>query len=132
MISYIILLSILSTSIHGEAPDMGSEMPAALPPPKAFDQLPSKVQPAAKMASVVQTAAQMALEISAPEAKQICETTCQQYCPNCTEPVRCDDTQTKCGVKPIDPKMSQCPTDDICVPSHCECKYIMFETYLLS
>ena len=57
------------------------------------------------------------------DAKAYCVEVCNNYCPNCTEPVRCGEGFKKCGEKPIDPHMSQCSTDDICVPDHCECKY---------
>ena len=51
-----------------------------------------------------------------------CEDSCKQYCPNCTEPVRCGPGERKCGEQPIDPEAHQCSTDDICVPAECECK----------
>ena len=54
---------------------------------------------------------------------KICESKCSDYCVNCTEPVRCQAGQKNCGKKPINPLMSQCSTDDICVPENCECKY---------
>ena len=58
------------------------------------------------------------------DAKAYCIEKCEDYCTNCTEPVRCGEGQKKCGEKPIDPQMSQCTPDDICVPEECECKYI--------
>lgn len=57
------------------------------------------------------------------DAKAYCVETCNDYCHNCTEPVRCADGFKKCGEQPIDPQMSQCSTDDICVPEDCDCKY---------
>lgn len=57
------------------------------------------------------------------DPRQICETKCNDYCKNCTEPVRCTVNETKCGTKDIDPEMSQCPVDDICVPKGCLCDY---------
>ena len=57
------------------------------------------------------------------DAKAYCVETCNDYCKNCTEPVRCADGFKKCGEQPIDPQMSQCSTDDICVPEDCDCKY---------
>jgi len=60
----------------------------------------------------------------APEdPREICEKKCEDYCPNCTEPVYCTEEQTWCGKQPIDPDMSQCTTDDICVPKNCLCDY---------
>ena len=56
------------------------------------------------------------------DAKAYCIEKCEDYCTNCTEPVRCGEGQKKCGEKPIDPQMSQCTPDDICVPAECECK----------
>ena len=58
------------------------------------------------------------------DAKAYCIEKCEDYCTNCTEPVRCGEGQRKCGEKPIDPTMSQCSPDDICVPAECECKII--------
>merc|ERR1711963_535408 len=57
------------------------------------------------------------------DAKAYCVEKCEDYCTNCTEPVRCGEGQRKCGEKPIDPTMSQCSPDDICVPAECECDY---------
>ena len=60
------------------------------------------------------------------DAKTFCVNKCESYCVNCTEPARCDlDTEKKCGEKPVDPNMSQCTPDDICVPKNCKCKYII-------
>ena len=57
------------------------------------------------------------------EDKQaLCVEKCEDYCHNCTEPVRCGEGQRKCGEKPLDPQMHQCSPDDICVPEECECK----------
>ena len=61
------------------------------------------------------------------DAKAYCIEKCEDYCTNCTEPVRCGEGEKKCGEKPIDPQMSQCTPDDICVPENCECKKILFE-----
>lgn len=58
------------------------------------------------------------------DPKEICEKKCNDYCPNCTEPVRCTADEKWCGVEPVDPEMSQCSTDDICVPKNCECDYL--------
>jgi hypothetical protein len=63
------------------------------------------------------------------DALKVCEEKCEDYCVKCKEPVRCKEGQRNCGVKPIDPKMSQCSTDDICVPGNCECQYITLQTY---
>ena len=60
------------------------------------------------------------------DAKAYCIEKCEDYCTNCTEPVRCGEGQKKCGEKPIDPQMSQCTPDDICVPENCECKKLLF------
>ena len=61
------------------------------------------------------------------EDKQaVCVDKCEDYCHNCTEPVRCGEGQRKCGEKPIDPQMHQCSPDDICVPEECECKNSFF------
>ena len=57
------------------------------------------------------------------DAQAYCVQTCESYCENCTEPERCGEGEKKCGEQPIDPNMSQCSTDDICVPDNCECKY---------
>ena len=57
------------------------------------------------------------------DPREICWEVCNNYCPNCTEPVRCGENEKKCGEKPIDPNMSQCPVDDVCVPDHCLCKF---------
>lgn len=57
------------------------------------------------------------------DPREICWEVCNNYCPNCTEPVRCGEGEKKCGEKPIDPNMSQCPVDDVCVPDHCLCDY---------
>ena len=56
------------------------------------------------------------------EKVAFCENDCKDYCKDCVEPVRCDDTERFCGRKPIDPNMHQCSPDDICVPKECECK----------
>ena len=56
------------------------------------------------------------------DAQAYCVQTCESYCENCTEPARCGEGEKKCGEQPIDPNMSQCSTDDICVPDNCECK----------
>ena len=66
------------------------------------------------------------------DAKAYCIEKCEDYCTNCTEPVRCGEGQRKCGEKPIDPTMSQCTPDDICVPAECECKIIKTERDSLS
>jgi len=58
------------------------------------------------------------------DAKAYCIEKCEDYCTNCTEPVRCGEGEKKCGEKPIDPQMSQCTPDDICVPENCECDYL--------
>jgi len=58
------------------------------------------------------------------DAKAYCIEKCEDYCTNCTEPVRCGEGEKKCGEKPIDPNMSQCTPDDICVPEECECDYL--------
>ena len=60
------------------------------------------------------------------DAKAYCIEKCEDYCTNCTEPVRCGEGEKKCGEKPIDPQMSQCTPDDICVPENCECKHFYF------
>jgi len=58
------------------------------------------------------------------DAKAYCVDECKLYCGNCTEPKRCDPlTEKWCDYKPIDPDMSQCSPDDICVPIECECDY---------
>ena len=62
------------------------------------------------------------------DAQAYCVQTCESYCENCTEPVRCGEGEKKCGEQPIDPNMSQCSTDDICVPDNCECKFFRDET----
>ena len=59
-------------------------------------------------------------------ARVYCIEKCEDYCTNCTEPVRCGEGEKKCGEKPIDPQMSQCTPDDICVPENCECKKLLF------
>jgi len=59
------------------------------------------------------------------DAQQYCVQTCESYCENCTEPARCGEGEKKCGEQPIDPNMSQCSTDDICVPDNCECDYMV-------
>ena len=53
---------------------------------------------------------------------KICEQKCDNYCVECKEPVRCGAGQKNCGKKPINPLMSQCSPDDICVPEDCECQ----------
>ena len=64
------------------------------------------------------------------EDKQaVCIDKCEDYCHNCTEPVRCGEGQRKCGEKPIDPQMHQCSPDDICVPAECECKFASLNLY---
>jgi hypothetical protein len=55
--------------------------------------------------------------------EEFCTETCREYCENCTEPVRCNEDQKKCGEKPIDVDMKECSPDDICVPKDCECDY---------
>ena len=61
------------------------------------------------------------------DAQAYCVQTCESYCENCTEPARCGEGEKKCGEQPIDPNMSQCSTDDICVPDNCECKCFRHE-----
>ena len=58
------------------------------------------------------------------DSQSYCIDKCQNYCTNCTEPQRCDpETERKCGDKPINPTMSQCTPDELCVPIECECKH---------
>ena len=52
----------------------------------------------------------------------LCTETCKEYCEDCLEPKRCDETAKLCGTKSIDPNMHQCTVDEICVPKECECK----------
>ena len=56
------------------------------------------------------------------DPREICEEKCNNYCPNCTEPIRCTAEENYCGKKGVDPEMSQCTPDDICVPKDCQCK----------
>jgi len=59
-----------------------------------------------------------------PDAQAYCLEKCLPYCPNCTEPVRCTADENFCGKEPVDPNMSQCTTNDICVPKPCECDQV--------
>ena len=56
------------------------------------------------------------------DAKAYCIEKCEDYCDNCTEPIRCGEGQKKCGQEPVDPLISQCTPNDICVPENCDCK----------
>ena len=58
---------------------------------------------------------------NAEDARQNCTTRCADECEYCKDPKYCNEDQFKCGEKT--PEVGpDCPPDDICVPSGCECK----------
>ena len=55
------------------------------------------------------------------DTQQNCTTKCAEECKHCNEPKYCTEDQFKCGEKA--PEVGpDCPPDDICVPSTCDCK----------
>ena len=60
---------------------------------------------------------------TAEDARQNCTTKCADECEYCKDPKYCTEDQFKCGEKA--PEVGpDCPPDDVCVPSGCECKNI--------
>ena len=58
------------------------------------------------------------------DARQNCTTKCADECEYCKDPKYCNEDQFKCGEKA--PEVGpDCPPDDVCVPSGCECKKIL-------
>ena len=60
---------------------------------------------------------------TAEDARQNCTTKCADECEYCKDPKYCTEDQFKCGEKA--PEVGpDCPPDDVCVPSGCECKNV--------
>ena len=65
------------------------------------------------------------------DARQNCTTKCADECEYCKDPKYCNEDQFKCGEKA--PEVGpDCPPDDVCVPSGCECKKIIVFGAILS
>jgi len=58
------------------------------------------------------------------DARQNCTLKCKDECVQCEQPKKCHTGQEKCGEKP--PEMHpDCPSDDICAPMGCICKFLV-------
>ena len=61
---------------------------------------------------------------TAEDARQNCSTKCADECEYCKDPKYCNEDQFKCGEQAPEGG-PDCPPDDICVPSGCECKKVI-------
>ena len=52
--------------------------------------------------------------------EQNCTNRCEDHC-ICKVPNKCSEDETKCGEAPPE-NHPDCPPDEICVPSECNCK----------
>ena len=58
------------------------------------------------------------------EITEYCEEQCKDVCYVCTEPVRCTENQTDCGLGKPDPAFGGvCPPHSICVDKEFNCNY---------
>ena len=58
---------------------------------------------------------------NATDARQNCTEKCAIECEYCKDPDTCNEHEFKCGSEP--PEVGpDCPPNEICVPSGCECK----------
>ena len=60
------------------------------------------------------------------DARQNCTNRCEDHC-ICKVPNKCSEDETKCGEAPPE-NHPDCPPDEICVPSDCNCKSILLNT----
>ena len=58
------------------------------------------------------------------DARQNCTNRCEDHC-ICKIPKKCSDDETKCGEAPPE-NHPDCPPDEICVPTECACKSLIF------
>ena len=68
----------------------------------------------------------------ADDARQNCTVKCKDECIQCIKPQKCNVGEIKCGETPPDDRLHpDCPPDELCVPTSCNCKfrYNIYITY---